>query len=225
MLINSNIKELYNEIRQTIFYMIPEKWDSIYLYAAITERENSGETGEMFFYYFPKSILKKNPINVYQIPQKFSIKEEDYTNLTNKLYDLIKKLRKAYITYEKTKWSNITISIKDVKFLAELNCENLLSSKYNSENRVLIWQYKYLEYPIEKFTKEQRKIIEEYIEEEERGLHKVKTYSDSFYKPHMHNNLQYDREKNIEYYVHNDVEHNKEEIAEEKAIRNQILKC
>ncbi len=37
-----------------------------------------------------------------------------------------------------------------------------------------IWQYKYLEYPMEKFNKEQRTIIKEYLEEEQQGLHKTK---------------------------------------------------
>ena len=57
------IKDLYSEIRKCLFYMIPEKWESIYLYASVIQRDNGEETGEMFFYYFPKSIIKRNPIN------------------------------------------------------------------------------------------------------------------------------------------------------------------
>ena len=72
------IKDLYSEIRKCLFYMIPEKWESIYLYASVIQRDNGEETGEMFFYYFPKSIIKRNPINVYQIPQKFNLNEEEY---------------------------------------------------------------------------------------------------------------------------------------------------
>ena len=56
------IKDLYSEIRKCLFYMIPEKWESIYLYASVIQRDNGEETGEMFFYYFPKSIIKRNPI-------------------------------------------------------------------------------------------------------------------------------------------------------------------
>ena len=58
------IKDLYSEIRKCLFYMIPEKWESIYLYASVIQRDNGEETGEMFFYYFPKSIIKRNPINL-----------------------------------------------------------------------------------------------------------------------------------------------------------------
>ena len=93
MLENPNITRIYEEIRNIIFYMIPEKWDSIYLYATVISNEKNQENGEMFFYYFPKSILRKNPINVYQIPQKFNIEEGEYLQLTNQLYNLIKKLK------------------------------------------------------------------------------------------------------------------------------------
>ena len=98
------IKDLYSEIRKCLFYMIPEKWESIYLYASVIQRDNGEETGEMFFYYFPKSIIKRNPINVYQIPQKFNLNEEEYIKLTDELYNYIKKLRHEF-------WQNITVKI------------------------------------------------------------------------------------------------------------------
>lgn len=221
MLINPKITEIYEKIRNTLFYMIPEKWSSIYLYATVISSENSKETGEMFFYYFPKGILRKNAINVYQIPRKFNIEEEQYLKLSDQLYELIRELRRAYIKYENIKWSNITISIKNVSFFAEYNSENLLSSKYTNNDRIAIWQYKYLDYPLEKFNKEQKKIILEYIQEENRGLHKNKTYTDSFYKPHIHNNIQYDKEKNAEKYIK--INETNEDDEKELIIRNQIL--
>ena len=144
------IKDLYSEIRKCLFYMIPEKWESIYLYASVIQRDNGEETGEMFFYYFPKSIIKRNPINVYQIPQKFNLNEEEYIKLTDELYNYIKKLRHECQKYDKINWTNITISIENVEFLAEYNCEDLINSIYSNEDRMAIWQYKYLEYPIEK---------------------------------------------------------------------------
>ena len=48
------IKEIYEDIQKKIFYMIPEKWDELYLYASVIERFGSIETGELFFYYIPK---------------------------------------------------------------------------------------------------------------------------------------------------------------------------
>ena len=39
------IKEIYEDIQKKIFYMIPEKWDELYLYASVIERFGSIETG------------------------------------------------------------------------------------------------------------------------------------------------------------------------------------
>ena len=71
-----SIRKRYEEIQRKIFYMIPEKWDEVYLYASVIERLGTLETGELFFYYIPKGIIKRKPINVYEIPGKFNINEE-----------------------------------------------------------------------------------------------------------------------------------------------------
>lgn len=202
----NTIKDLYSEIRRCLFYMIPEKWDSIYLYASVIQWDNSFETGEMFFYYYPKSILRKNPVNVYQIPQKFSLNEEEYVKLTQELYNLIKQLRQECKRYDNTDWSNITISIENAEFLAEYNFDDLTLSNYSSEERMAIWQYKYLKYPIEKFKKEQKIAIEDYLEEEEIGLHSVQTYTETFYQQHEHNSIEYDIAKNTDNYIKIDKE-------------------
>ena len=223
---NSNITDLYERIRKELFYMIPEKWERIYLYASVVQRENNRETGEMFFYYFPKSLIKKNPVNVYQVPQRFNIDENEYRKIANRLYEMIKKLRKYCIKYEKNDWSNITIIVRDTNFIVEYNDDKLRNSKYTSDDRMAIWQYKYLEYPMEKFNKEQRAIIKEYLEEEQQGLHKTKEYSESFYQQHLHNSIQYDINK--EEYINVDEMNNnpdqKKESEKEIVIRNQLLK-
>lgn len=223
---NSNIKGLYERIRKELFYMIPEKWESIYLYASVVQRGNNRETGEMFFYYFPKSILKKNPINVYQVPQKFNIDENEYLKLANRLFEIIKQLRRNCIKYENFDWTNITIIVKDTSFIVQYNNDYLRNSKYTSDDRMAIWQYKYLEYPMEKFNKEQRILIAEYLAEEQQGLHQIREYSESFYQQHLHNSIQYDINK--EEYIN--IDEIKKEIPKEEqpekeiVIRNQLLK-
>ena len=57
-------KILYSDIQKKLFYIIPEKWESIHLYASVIENMNYIETGEMFFFYLPKGLLKKKYINV-----------------------------------------------------------------------------------------------------------------------------------------------------------------
>ena len=70
-------KEIYERIQRLIYYMIPEKWESIKLYAST--RENlKGKKGELFFYYKPKKILPTSYINCYEVPDIFDIEEDEY---------------------------------------------------------------------------------------------------------------------------------------------------
>lgn len=109
------IKDLYSEIRKCLFYMIPEKWESIYLYASVIQRIMVKKQ-EKCFLLFSQEYNKRNPINVYQIPQKFNLNEEEYIKLTDELYNYIKKLRHECQKYDKINWTNITISIENVEF-------------------------------------------------------------------------------------------------------------
>ena len=86
-------KALYSEIQKKLFYIIPEKWDSIYLYASIIDEPNKKVSGEMYFYYFPKSLIKKKAINCYEVPSLFNLDEDEYANLISSLYNLLRKLR------------------------------------------------------------------------------------------------------------------------------------
>ena len=70
---SARMKELYKEIQNSLFDMIPEKWNKIFLYASVIDWVNSLETGEMYFYYIPKGILKREPVNVYEVPNKFNL--------------------------------------------------------------------------------------------------------------------------------------------------------
>ncbi len=59
----SEEKEIYAQIQRRLFYLIPEKWESIYLYASSVDMPNKRLNGEMYFYYFPKGIIKKKAVN------------------------------------------------------------------------------------------------------------------------------------------------------------------
>ena len=40
-------KILYSEIQKKLFYIIPEKWESIFLYASVIDRPKKKTIGEM----------------------------------------------------------------------------------------------------------------------------------------------------------------------------------
>lgn len=195
MLNGVKIKSIYSKIQTQLFYMIPEKWDRIYLYAAIVEKMNNLETGEMFFYYYPKGILKKNAVNVYEVPSKFNIDEDAYMKLANQLYDTIKSLRKEFQKAGENVWSNLTISIENLKFHVEYNYEDLEKSIYSNYDRHIIWQYKYLDLSMERLSKKDRKMLEEYLLEEQFENREIKKHTENMYQKNVHNIVEYDKEK------------------------------
>lgn len=158
-------KLLFSEIQKKLFYIIPEKWESIYLYASIIDLENKKTTGEMYFYYIPKGLIKKKPINGYEIPSLFNIDEEEFSRLITVLYTTIKKLRILSIKTKNKRWTNINISIEQNKFRVEYGFEDLKNSSYDSYERHIIWRYNYFEQDIDSLNRKDKKIIEKYLED------------------------------------------------------------
>ena len=210
------IKERYEDIQKRLFYMIPEKWDKLYLYASVIDQFQKVQTGELFFYYIPRGILKKNPVNVYEIPSKFNIEENDYMNLVDMLYESIKLLREEFRTTGQQLWSNITISIENTKFKIEFNYDKLQGSEYSSYERHIIWRYNNLGIREEQLSKEEYKIIERYLLGE-KVVKRRERYETGIYIKNIKNIVDYDTESY-------DSEQNIEYVAtkNEKA-RNQII--
>lgn len=193
MIAKSIIQEHYDKILKQLFYMIPEKWDSVYLYASVVDHFKEVQTGEMFFYYFPKSIIRKNPINVYEIPAKFNIDEHGYLKLAENLYNEIKLLRNAMIAIGEETWSNVTIWVKECKFNAEYSYENLQQSRYTNDDRHLIWRHKYLGIPLSSYSKKEKNMIEEYLEEKRHKVNKKSTYQEAIYEKTVSNIMEYNK--------------------------------
>ena len=175
------IKEMYEEIQRKLLYMIPEKWESIYLYSSVIEEGKKEPTGELFFYYIPKGIFRKNPVNVYEVPSKFNIDENQYVELVQKLYDDIKQLREEFKrTTPGEMWSNLTISITNMKFRAEYSYEDLVENAFNSYERHVIWRYKYLGIGPEQVSKKDKDILYRYFNGA-RNLAEVEEYNAGIY--------------------------------------------
>jgi len=212
-----NIRKKYEEIQRKIFYMIPEKWDEVYLYASIIERLGSLQTGELFFYYVPKGLIKRKPINVYEIPNKFNIDEQEYMKLVEILYRNIKELREEFKKKNKKNWTNITIIIKKSKFKVIYNYDNLQNNLYNNYEKHVIWRYKYLNQGLEFCNKEERKILEKYLNGPKQ-LSTEEIYEEGVYIKNIKNIVDYETAgyesiQNVEYVS----------SKNEKSATNQIL--
>lgn len=155
-------KLLYSEIQKKLFYIIPEKWESIYLYASVIDVPNQKPVGEMYFYYLPKGIIKKKYVNGYEIPNLFNIDEEQYSKLITDVYNLIKHLRERFVKTGKKVWSSVTISVANFKFKVEYDYEDLRECEFDSYQRHVIWRFNYLKESTEIFSRKDKKIIENY---------------------------------------------------------------
>ena len=186
------IKEKYIEIQKNILYMIPEKWEELYLYASVIDKKDKTQTGELFFYYIPKGIFRRKPVNVYEIPNKFNIEESEYLKLVDLLYINIKGLRREFKKSQQRLWSNVTISIKNSKFKIDYNYTDLSNDdEYASYERHIVWRHKYLNQEIECCNKEERKIIEKYNNQFKK-LDIQESYEEGIYIKNIKNIVDYE---------------------------------
>ena len=192
-------KILYSEIQKKLFYIIPEKWESIFLYASIIDRPHQKPIGEMYFYYLPKGIIKKKFVNGYEIPNIFNIDEEQYSKLITDVYNLIKLLRERFIKAKGKNWSNLTISIQNYKFNVEYDYEDLINFPFDSYERHVIWRYNYLEEDIETLSRKDRKIIESF-ERYKRTAEFLKRdrYQEGIYKLPQKNIVDFEKTLSVE---------------------------
>ncbi len=220
------MKKIYMDIQEKLYYMIPEKWDSIFLYASIFEGIQNLETGEMFFYYFPKGILRKEPVNVYEIPNKFNIEEDEYLILTDELYEKIKKLKEEFVRVNKKNWTNITISIQNYRFMVEYDYEDLKTCEFNSYERHIIWRYIHLKTGLNTYNKKERKIINSYLEKSKYNGKVIDRYIEGIYRNRIHNVINYNKEdKKVDElkYIESNKKNEKQKIEGKKTV-NQILR-
>lgn len=191
---------VFEEIQRKLFYMIPEKWESIHLYAAIIEEPFKKSVGEMYFYYFPKGLLKKDPINVYEIPGLFNIDEQSYNELIDKLYNDIRRLRKIAEENHPNLWSNITITIKNSKFHIEYDYTDLSDdSDFTDYERHVIWRYKNLNIDLSLESKEDRYIISKYHNYiNTKDIPDVEEYVEGIYMNPVSNIIDYEKTMTLE---------------------------
>jgi hypothetical protein len=230
-------KVLYSEIQKKLFYIIPEKWESIYLYTAIIDVPGGKPQGELYFYYVPKGIIKKKPVNCYEIPNLFDIDEEEYSELITELYKLMKSLRIAYAKRKGKVWSNANITIENCQFKAEFGFEDLKKSEYNSYERHVIWRYKYLKTDLELFSKKDKNIIQRYLNSLHlKGELKKDLYIEGVYKQPVKNIVDYERTLTVDEAIaqskpeikekqkkHHRKEKELELLEEDTHVNNQIL--
>lgn len=192
-------KTIYEELQKKLFYIIPEKWDKIFLYASYIDIPKKRPVGEMYFYYFPKGIIKKKPINCYEIPSAFNIDEDEYSKLITDLYNTIKELRQIWAKKTNKLWSNITISILNNQFKVEYDYQDLKRSNFDSFERHVIWRYLYIDSDKSSLSKKDKNVIDKYFAYiNEVQLPKKDIYTEGLYELPVKNIVDFEKTLSVE---------------------------
>lgn len=214
------IKEIYEDIQRELYYMIPEKWDELYLYASVIDKQDGTQKGELYFYYIPKGILRKKPVSVYEVPAKFNLDETQYLGLVDLLYNSIKALREEYRKSEPgLLWSNLTLRIKNLKFNVEFDYEDLEKSNFTSFERHVIWRHTVLGITMEQCSREEKEILKRYYTGA-RIIGRKEIYDTGIYIKNIKNIVDFTTES---YADTKDIDYIKEEEEVSKKNKNQIL--
>ena len=216
------IKEIYEDIQRKLFYMIPEKWEDLYLYSSVLDKpDKDGKTGELFFYYIPKGILKKKPVNVYEIPAKFNLDENQYVTLVSILFNKIKELRNEFKRSEREElWTNLTMTIHGIQFKVEYNYTDLANSDFNSYERHVIWRYENLKIGPDQVSKEDKEILKRYMIGP-KTLTRKEHYESGIYIQDIENRIGYSKDEYEDMEPTQNVEY--VSTKNKKISKNQIL--
>ena len=140
--------EIASQIQELIYYIIPEKWKNIELYVSMPDSRI--RKGELFFYYLPNSIFKRQYINCYEVPYMFNISEKEYSDIMSKLYNKFMILKEE-LNKNNRNVEEIYVHITKDKYVMEIATDNVRLRKENIENNMLnlftsyenhiIWRY------------------------------------------------------------------------------------
>ena len=169
--------EIASQIQELIYYIIPEKWKNIELYVSMPDSRI--RKGELFFYYLPNSIFKRQYINCYEVPYMFNISEKEYSDIMSKLYNKFMILKEE-LNKNNRNVEEIYVHITKDKYVMEIATDDISLKKndirknmlmlYSSYENHIIWRYINLNIlPDEKKDKE---IIRKYLNSEYYTLEK-----------------------------------------------------
>lgn len=220
-----NEKEFYGKLQNQLFEMIPESWKTILLYTSILDIPGQKSKAEMYLYYIPKGILKRKPVNCYEIPKLFDIDEEEYSRLITNLYNIIKLLRDSYKQKRGTAWSTINIVCNADKFIIKYGFEDLKHSKYTSEERHIIWRYQNLDIDIDTLDRDERKFLNNYIKESSlENPAKYEICTEDIYEAPAQAKIDYERSLTLEEIVARDKEQKRLEEKHQKKLLKKMKK-
>ncbi len=221
----SKEKEFYMQLQNQLFEMIPESWKTILLYTSIIDIPGGKPKAEMYLYYIPKGLLKRKPVNCYEIPNLFDIDEEEYSRLITNLYNTIKLLRDAYKKRKGEAWTTIDITCQLDKFIVKYGFEDLRNSEYTPEQRHIIWRYKNLNIDLDTLGRSERKVLDYYIQESKVSLQpREEICTVPIYERPVQAVIDYEKSLTIDEIVARDTEAKRQEEKRQKKLEKKRRK-
>ena len=169
--------EIASQIQELIYYIIPEKWKNIELYISMPDARI--RKGELFFYYLPNSIFKRQYINCYEVPYMFNISEKEYSDIMSKLYNKFMILKEE-LNKNNRQVEEIYVHITKTNYMMEIATDNIVLKKkdirrnmlmlYSSYENHIIWRY--INLNILPDEKKEKEIITRYLNSEYYNLEK-----------------------------------------------------
>ena len=122
-------------------------------------------------------------------------------------------------------WSNITISIQNLRFKVEYSYEDLKNSDISNYERHIIWRYNYLGIGLEQLNKRGKEILKKYLSGS-KSLIRREEYVSGIYINDIKNIIDYDTQDYELYETETEAEDKKNKQPErimQRKVKNQIL--
>ncbi len=150
------IRELYQELANIVFDMIPEKWSMVYLYGEVLSDSRTA-------YFFYRRSSDKELIYSHDIPEKCNVDKRIYDRKLITLLHCLADLNKEHAVNFEKEWTNLTFILEsNGKFNITYKYDDVLSCEYRSIDRQKIWMYEVM--GVEPKDEKGRNMLQKYLD-------------------------------------------------------------
>lgn len=149
-----DMEKLYKKIGSQLDSIIPESWDKVLLYSAVTEWSN-----RTYFYYYSHGA--KIPIYSLDIKDMYDVGKEEVNDKLDQLYEYLDELWNQFKDNKQEQWTNLTFELESNGEFNINYCYGNLE-EYDEYEQQVIWEYEKLGMLPCKNRKRDAEIIEEY---------------------------------------------------------------
>ena len=101
--------------------------------------------------------------------------------MVNNLYLLFKQLREEFIQNDEKVWTNLTVSVENLRFTIEYFYDDISLSEYSNIERHVIWKYQYVQKDLSTYSKKERELIQKFIEKQKNEKKESSYYTEGVY--------------------------------------------